>query len=34
MPKQAAPHMARQWGPPTTPIKPAVISNEDNIKGF
>jgi hypothetical protein len=32
MPAQAAPHMARQWGPPASPIKAALITKEDIIK--
>jgi hypothetical protein len=32
MPTQAAPHMARQWGPPASPIKAALITKEDIIK--
>jgi hypothetical protein len=26
--------MAKQWGPPTTPIRPAVSSNDELIKGL
>ena len=28
MPAHAAPHMATQWGPPTTPMNKAVIAIE------
>jgi hypothetical protein len=32
MPTQAAPHMAKQWGPPASPINAALNTKEENIK--
>jgi hypothetical protein len=32
MPVQAAPHMARQCGPPARPIKAALTNKDENIK--
>jgi hypothetical protein len=32
MPTQAAPHMAKQWGPPASPISAALSTKEDIIK--
>jgi phytoene dehydrogenase-like protein len=31
-PTQAAPHMAKQWGPPTKPITAAVANKEAFIR--